>query len=383
MAGDTFKRKSSQLSPPISEVQKRYAWDTQQLIEQNKYYLPPSVEANISGNNQATALSDQQINTADKNNPRVKIPPIFLHGNVNYQEVITDIKTIVKNDFSTSYTSRHLRVGLTAIDDYRDLTKYYNENSVKYHTYQNPNDKPLCVVIKNLPLSLTEEEVKAELIRTNLPVTKVTRLLNREKKPYPICAIELTRNEKANDIFKLERILHSIVIIENRRKPRDLPQCYRCQRFGHTKNYCALDPRCVKCEGNHLTTLCTKQSDLPPKCVNCGQDHPANFRGCLYYQEQTIKQTSRRPALTSTPNTRTSNPVTTQRSYADATSGRLTADITSGRFTQTNTTNQASASDSSSPLDNILQTLLDLIKPYLTQIKSFIMSHIIPTLING
>ena len=38
------------------------------------------------------------------------------------------------------------------------------------------------------------------------------------------------------------------------------------------------------------TTTCAerlhKTSQLPPKCVNCGGDHPANFTGCPQYLQQ-------------------------------------------------------------------------------------------------
>lgn len=48
----------------------------------------------------------------------------------------------------------------------------------------------------------------------------------------------------------------------------------------HTKNYCCKPPKCVKCAGDHETIKCTKQDNELPKCCNCGQNHPASYRGC-------------------------------------------------------------------------------------------------------
>lgn len=33
--------------------------------------------------------------------------------------------------------------------------------------------------------------------------------------------------------------------IEEPHSRKDLPQCHRCQGYGHTKTYCNRDPRCV------------------------------------------------------------------------------------------------------------------------------------------
>jgi hypothetical protein len=69
------------------------------------------------------------------------------------------------------------------------------------------------------------------------------------------------------------------------RKPTLLPQCKNCQSWEHTKSYCHKEPRCVKFAGKHTTVICTKPKDTPPKCYNCGENHPANYRGCVVAKE--------------------------------------------------------------------------------------------------
>ena len=87
----------------------------------------------------------------------------------------------------------------------------------------------------------------------------------------------------------------SIVKLEPTRKSKLIPQCKSCQGYGHTQNYCAKPPRCVKCSGHHATKDCHKNPTEPPKCVNCGECHPANYRGCLVAKElqklRKLKQT--------------------------------------------------------------------------------------------
>jgi hypothetical protein len=67
---------------------------------------------------------------------------------------------------------------------------------------------------------------------------------------------------------------------------RDIAQCANCQRYGHTINYCHLNPRCVICAGYHLTTQChQKERSIDVRCVLCGGNHPVNYKGCTVYKD--------------------------------------------------------------------------------------------------
>lgn len=114
------------------------------------------------------------------------------------------------------------------------------------------------------------------------------------------------RNEDIKNIFAIEEILHMKVQIEAVKRSSLIPQCKKCQSYGHTQNYCNKTPRCVKCVGIHATKECKKPKETPPKCVNCGDPHPANYRGCTVGRElqrirnktngqSIISETSNRP----------------------------------------------------------------------------------------
>ncbi|GBP52998.1 RNA-directed DNA polymerase from mobile element jockey [Eumeta japonica] len=59
-------------------------------------------------------------------------------------------------------------------------------------------------------------------------------------------------------------------------------QYHRCQLYGHASANCNANPRCVKCLVPHWTRDCplSRDSAEKPSCVNCGQNHTANYRGC-------------------------------------------------------------------------------------------------------
>jgi len=51
--------------------------------------------------------------------------------------------------------------------------------------------------------------------------------------------------------------------------PKGPLHCKRCQRFGHKQVNCGYAPRCVACEGSHLSSDCsTPRKQL--QCCGCG-----------------------------------------------------------------------------------------------------------------
>lgn len=371
---ETNKRNADHLSPTLGDINRRYKWDTQQLLQENRYY-PLQNQVSDANSLPSTSTNEPGPSTSQPSEPKIKIPPIFLPTS-NYKEVTSDLKKIVKNAFTTSSTQNKLKINLTTIDDYRTVSKLYSDNNINFYTYQDPTSRPLSVVIKNIPVSLTDDEIKEELITYNLPIQKITRLLNKNHQPTLVVAVELTNNDAGKNIFKVDKICHAIIRIEPRKNNKNIPQCYRCQRFGHTRNYCNMEYRCVKCLGNHYYKDCPKAPNVPPTCVNCKENHPANFRGCTFFknlQKSTnkIPPVQRRPEDTTIP---TSQPRTTFTnptiSYANAT-----------RNTENNFPNNPFAN--SSTIEQIMSILLNLIAPHLETIKTFILAHILPAFLHG
>ncbi len=134
-------------------------------------------------------------------------------------------------------------------------------------------------------------------------ITEVTQLLKRgSKTPLPLYMLSFERTEDIKNIYAIREILHMKVQIEAVKKSKLIPQCKKCQVYGHTQNFCNKEPRCVKCVGKHRTAECTKQKDTPPKCVNCGEAHPANYRGCIVIKElQKIRNKTRRTSISTRP----------------------------------------------------------------------------------
>ena len=65
-------------------------------------------------------------------------------------------------------------------------------------------------------------------------------------------------------------------------------RCFKCQEFRHGSRACRADVSiCVRCGEEYHTQQCER----PPKCKNCGENHPASSTDCFYYklEQEAIK----------------------------------------------------------------------------------------------
>jgi hypothetical protein len=120
----------------------------------------------------------------------------------------------------------------------------------------------------------------ADVINKGLKITMATPILsNKDKYPLVMFMLTFEHGEDIKNIFKIETIQGVRIKIENVRS-KLIPQCRHCHGYGLTQKYCNLQPKCVKCAGDHNTKQCTKGDLRTAKCANCIKNRPANYRGC-------------------------------------------------------------------------------------------------------
>jgi hypothetical protein len=54
-------------------------------------------------------------------------------------------------------------------------------------------------------------------------------------KPFPMHFIDFKTNGNKKEIYKINTLLNTVVQFEAPHVKREIPQCMRCQKFGHTK----------------------------------------------------------------------------------------------------------------------------------------------------
>lgn len=154
-------------------------------------------------------------------------------------------------------------------------------------TFQRPMEVGLSYgVIKNIELSLSNEELSQALFAGNYTVANIKRLKQRKR--------EETGWEDSEAVrigFKGPELPPYIYIFGLRIKvePYNFPvtQCSKCWRYGHTIKFCPSKRiYCPKCGGKHANCETTR-----PKCLNCTNNHIALDRNCpVYLREKKIRE---------------------------------------------------------------------------------------------
>jgi hypothetical protein len=125
------------------------------------------------------------------------------------------------------------------------------------------------VVIRNLHHTTILSDISDALAEHGHSVIRVVNI-RKNQRPLPFFHVELALKNNNHNIFNISTLLHSIVVIE---KPHstinDPPQCFKCQAYGHTRNYCchSLDASNVVTTISQRIVPKTGHSRLNALCV--------------------------------------------------------------------------------------------------------------------
>lgn len=120
----------------------------------------------------------------------------------------------------------------------------------------------------------TSEHSKAKLAMANhFKTEELTRIrwlsdnMNTAKKAGSI-VLSFTNKDLADRIAYTGIFLDYDYHRVTRFKPYPA-QCFKCLKMGHFGKWCRQNPRCGKCDGNHMTKECLEESPEITECVKC------------------------------------------------------------------------------------------------------------------
>jgi len=256
-------------------------------IKLNDYWLNPPLPQTT---NRFDALMDEtneegEVETT-RNTP--KAPPIFVSGVQNIQPLKELLVAVAGDDFELKVlTGNQVKIQPKAADKYKAIIQALAEKHTEFHTYQPKGDRSFRTVLRGMHYSTDISEIKSAIEEHGHAVMNVFNVKqNRTNIPLSLFFIDLKPSETNKDIYQIESLNHTKVKFEPPRPKRTIPQCSKCQRYGHTQAYCYHSPRCVKCAGNHHTKQCPrKERSEQVKCALCDGNHPANYKGCTVYKD--------------------------------------------------------------------------------------------------
>ena len=95
-----------------------------------------------------------------------KPPPTFVHGIINYGEMIKRIRGIADDEqyCTRSMANNVIKINCLTPETYRKLVRYFKDNNKVYHTYQLKEATAYRIVIKYLHHSTDTEGIRQELL---------------------------------------------------------------------------------------------------------------------------------------------------------------------------------------------------------------------------
>lgn len=222
----------------------------------------------------------------------VKPKPIFVMTN-KVKELLKVLDSVAKGQYTYRLDGDNLiKVLPNTTKIYTILTRSLEKNNVSFHTFQLTKNRSYRVVLKGMHHDVCLNELKEEIEQLKHKVIRIHNVKNRiTKQPLNMFFVDLEQGVNNKEIFDIQYLLHAKISFEAPHTKKDVVQCQRCQRYGHSKTYCRHPYRCVKCGQDHPTSSCHKadRSD-PAKCVLCDGAHPANYKGCQVYREIKMKK---------------------------------------------------------------------------------------------
>lgn len=217
-----------------------------------------------------------------------KPPPIFVPDIHNVRSMVDSIEQVIsKDDYTYKCTNNNnVKINAVTVDAYRKLVNFLTGLKVQFHTFQIKKERAYRVVLKNMHFSNDLADIKSAIESYGHKVRNIANLKSsKTKNPLSIFFIDLEPAKNNKDIYQVEFLLNAKIYFEPPHKFKDIVQCKKCQRYGHTRSYCGYTGRCVKCGLSHDTSECKKLLNSPPKCALCEGEHPSNYKGCQVYKE--------------------------------------------------------------------------------------------------
>lgn len=236
---------------------------------------PPTITSNpehhsSSNDSQLMLTSDDELSTIhtrssssnshNSNNsqpptPRSRFPPFFITTNPNYpwRTIAKLLYNIKAHEYvEAKSTSKPNEIILNCPDEtsYRSVQAFLTslDGKIGFHTHALPNQRALKIVIKGIPLEITNDEIIDELKLHGYDPTYI-RAFSKNGQRLPFHMITLANIEQAKEIYSIPKLFYTKIKVEPY-KTSGPAQCFKCQNYGHSSLQCGHPPRCVKCAGS-------------------------------------------------------------------------------------------------------------------------------------
>lgn len=246
-------------------------------------------ELNVNDFRKPQKVTNTHITTFKKNKT---VPPIFVDTEKYNEKMLLQMIEEAEIGKETikffPATNKQVRIQVNNLENYDKINILLKQREVNLHTHAIKERIKPVYIIKNLCKNFELEDIENDLKLQNFETEQITRFETKFHKENNIDSkmvkVALPENTDTKAFEKIKFILNMRVYIQTL-KPSLVLQCKRCQRVGHTANYCTYPYRCVKCIEQHPPGQCKLNAPgntCKPKCCNCGGEHIASSYTCKF-----------------------------------------------------------------------------------------------------
>lgn len=276
----------------------------------NMNNVPLNNSFNINENTTLADVQDDNMtdvqNTHANKRSNTKTAPIVVVGtNVSTVHNLLS-ETVTSKKYEIKIMNIGIRINTVTREDFDLVCNTLQDKQINFYKYHTPETKPRKIVLFGLPKMKTDDLSKA-LSDVNVHPKEIKMMRLNDQRSKSDNAVYLLYFEagttKLQDLKKIKHISNVIVRWEAY-QPRgfdQIPQCRKCQMYGHSSINCNMPSKCMVCSADHLTENCDKKKSRAAiehavkqgspldrsfiKCANCNQNHTANYRGCSKRKE--------------------------------------------------------------------------------------------------
>ena len=249
---------------PLKETAKiptknRFETSQKIIIEKDMHIVPPKQP------------ETNQLESQDKEKSKRPPPPIIIHGVFKDHKYLNNfLSSKLKSKFHWKHPHNTTILQVSTYEEWIVANKKFELGKLEYHTYTPKEDKTHAFVLKGLYHDIDMDQIKEELtIEYDIPVRTIYLMKGTRFQLFMVITTNaITLKHLEQNVKYLD---HTVIKWERHINSKTIIQCHRCQMWGHATSNCHASPRCLKCAQQHLTNQCTRNSEDPVKCVNCGE----------------------------------------------------------------------------------------------------------------
>lgn len=239
------------------------------------------------------------------------MPPFIFKVPSNWGDISFQLNNLVKSKITVKSKGSTYLLQTTDITDYRQAKQLLIKSGIAFHSYYTDEPEDIKIALKGLHHTHDPADVATVLTKLGYTVSHCINIKGRAGRPVNVFYLKIKKTANYESIYTISHLFHVEVTLEPFKPRPGLPQCFNCQRYGHSSVNCNHPPRCVKCGEGHDAAQCKGREIEQPSCCNCSGPHTANYRGCPHHLKliQQRKRTEEKGKTTTTTTSSATPPV--------------------------------------------------------------------------